>query len=97
MGEDCARARVTATVTPCSGRASSHAIDSWSPATSPTTVTAGARTPSAAARSAIESSVPTVVRWSAIVPRSTIATGCDGGRPPATSCDVIRGSALTPM
>ena len=91
----CARARVTATVFPCSGRASSQPIRACSAATSPTSVMAGARAPAAA--STIVSSVASVVFWPGSVPRSTTATGWSAGRPPAISRSAIRGSALTPM
>ena len=59
----CARARVTATTSPCSGRRSSHAIVSRSPATRPTRVIAGGRMPSASTRAAMPASVSTTVRW----------------------------------
>ena len=74
-----ARARVTATVRPCSGRRSSHARSSRSAATGPTTVTAGARMRSASARAATSASVATTVRWPGSVPRSITATGSPGG------------------
>ena len=75
----CARARVTAIVRPCSGRDSSQAICSRSAATGPTSVIAGARMPSSAARSATSASVASSVRWPGSVPRSTTATGSSGG------------------
>ena len=81
----CARARVTATDTPLSGRASSSQSRP-SAATSPTTVIAGARMPAALASAASEPRVETTWRWPGSVPRSTIAAPDDAGRPPATSC-----------
>ena len=93
----CARARVTATLSPRSGPAANHASSSCRAATGPTTVIAGARTPACKARAAMSASVPVTVRWSANVPRSITATGSLPGRPPATSCSAIRGSLRTPM
>ena len=90
----CARARVTATVRPYSGRVSSHASCSRSAATGPTSVIAGARMP---CTEPISPSVDSTVFCPGSVPRSTTATGSDGARPPAISCDAIRGSAFTPM
>ena len=57
---------------------SSQASDSRSAATGPTSVTAGARIPAAAARSATSPSVASTVRWPGSVPRSTTATGSVG-------------------
>ena len=94
----CARARVTATRRPASGRAaSSQASSSPSAATGPTSVIEGGRTPACAARSAMVANVPCTARWPGSVPRSTMTTGSLSGRPPATSRSAIRGSARTPM
>ena len=71
----CARARVTATTSPWSGRRSSHAIVSRNPATGPMSVIAGGRTPSASTRAPMPASVSTSVRCPGCVPRSTTATG----------------------
>ncbi len=92
-----ARARVTATVRPCSGRCSSHASCSRIAATSPTSVIAGARMRSSCARSAMSASVASTVRWPGRVPCSITAAGWSGGRPPATRRSAIRGSVRTPM
>ena len=93
----CARARVTATVWPLSGRGDSHSSAPASPATGPTTVIEGARSCSRRAISAMLCSVPVTVRWSGSVPRSTIATGSEAGRPAAISDSAIWGSWRTPM
>jgi hypothetical protein len=85
---------VTATVRPCSGRVSSQASRSRSAATSPTSVIAGARMP---VTDPISPNVDSTVFCPGSVPCSTTATGCDAGRPPAISCEAIRGSAFTPM
>ncbi len=61
----CARARVTATRLPPSGRASaSQPSSSCSAATPPTTVIAGALIPASATRDAMSLSVPRTERWS---------------------------------
>ena len=93
----CGRARVTTMRRPASGRRSRHASSSRRPATGPTIVTAGAPTPASATRSAMSASVPVTTRWSAIVPRSTTATGSSALRPSSISRCAMRGSARMPM
>ena len=58
----CARARVTTTLRPKSGRSSYQASDSRSDTTSPTTVIAGEVIPASSTRDGSDSSVPTMVR-----------------------------------
>ena len=86
-----ARARVTATVSPASGRAGSQAQALGQPGHRADDGDRGRLHPLAwSPCSAIVASVPVTVRWSGSVPRSTIATGCDGGRPAAISASAIR-------
>ena len=89
---DWARARVTAIVAPCSGRASSHARLRRSPATGPSRAIAGARIASAAAADAIVSSVALTTRWPGSVPRSITAAGSVAARPPSISRRAIDSS-----
>ena len=89
----CARARVTATVRPYSGRVSSHAICSRSAATGPTSVIAGARMPRRRARRSRRASTSTVF-CPGSVPCSTTATG-SSARPPAGD-QLRRRSAAAP-
>ena len=73
-----ARARVTTTRRPCSGRRSSQASSSRRAATGPTTISAGAPMPSRSTAAAIVPSVATTVRWPGQVPRSIAAAGSLG-------------------
>ena len=93
-----ARARVTATVRPSSGRAAaSQPSESPSAATSPMTVIAGALISCAAAASASVSTVAITWRWPGSVPRSITAAGSAAGRPSSISFAVIFGRLFTPM
>ena len=81
----CARARVTATVTPCSGRRSAQAMPSRSAGDRADHRDCGrahARRPTSAAMVA---SVPVTRRWRGVVPDAITARGRVGGRPPAIS------------
>jgi hypothetical protein len=93
----CARARVTTTLRPNSGRRSSHSSSSRSRATEPTSVIAGGPMPACTTRSAMSASVPLTARWPGKVPRSTTATGSVGGRPPSIRRDAMRERFFTPM
>ena len=92
-----ARARVTATTSPWSGRRSSHAIVSRSSATGPMSVIAGGRTSSSATRAAMSRSGPVTTRWPGSVPRATTAAGSAGSRPAAIRRSAISGSVRMPM
>ena len=92
------RARVTATVTPPSGRPSpSQSSSACSAATGPTTVIDGGWIAAAVAASAIVARVASTVRWPGSVPCWTTAAGSSGDRPAATSCSAMRPSRRTPM
>ena len=93
----CARARVTATVRPCNGRASAQAMPSRRPATGPTTVTAGASIPPSSATEAISDSGAVIVRCAGSVPDETTAVGVSGSLPAAISAFAIAGSRPTPI
>ena len=87
----CARARVTTTRRPSSGRFSNQARSQA--ATSPTTMVEGE--PKGA--SPMVASVARTVRCSGRVPHCVAATGVSGARPPAISASAIRPIRATPM
>lgn len=91
-----ARARVTPTLTPASGAASSHSSCGPSAATSPTIVIAGRAHLGLLRNLRDRADAPCTARWSASVPRCTTVAGWSGERPPATSFSAIRSSRRTP-
>ena len=92
-----ARARVTATLTPNSGRCSNQASRSLSAATGPNIAIAGAVNCSCSARAAIVPSVACRVRWSGKVARRTSTAGSCSERPPAINRCVIGPRYRTPV
>ena len=76
----CARARVTTTLRPLSGRRSNQASSSRSAATGPTIVTAGARMPARRPRRGARAWCA-ASRWPGSVPSCTIAAGSSRGAP----------------
>ena len=65
--------------------------------TSPTTHTAGGRTPSSGIARGRSASVVRIVRWVGVEPSQTIATGVSGDRPFSTRAAAIAGAVSTPM
>ncbi len=90
-------ARVTSTRFPKSGFHRSQSQRLRSSTTPPTITSAGARTPSARARSTMSASVPVTTRCPGQEARSTTATGVAGSRPPATRCSTTWGRVRMPM
>lgn len=83
--------------TPNSGRVSNQFNCSLRRTTAPTTITVGGSISACSAFPTISPSVPTTVRWLALVPQRISATGVSAGLPSCRRCSTMAGRFFIPI